>query len=687
MKKFFILKVKAKILIVFLSIGIIPGLLIGWFALDFAKKAIKTEVLKSNLIYAQQKARLVIKKVEDYKRVALPIIRGSLEVKTIFETQKLFKEMGYTNFSSMEVVSKANEKLAELSQLLSIDEIVITDLNGNITTSSKPEAVGMSLANKDFFSKAIKGEIIFSDFYYSDIFKKECITCSGPFFDNTGNLLGTVIIFTSAEVIRQQIQEGLELLGNTSDLYIFDNSGLLLVDRAKGQKGEALKKKVGTLGVEQLIKNGLLDNKNDYVYQGEYDNLSGDNVLGSLMVLSYGEKTIGMAVEVETKEAFGSLAKLAWNIGGLLLGVIIIILIISIPITKLFTETFKMFQKVASSLAAGNLTIEISENFLNMKDEVGDIARSFNKMIHNNRSLVQKINMSAETVVISTAQIARANEDFAHHTQEQAASIEEIAATIEEITSSVKQNADNSTEAVKLTRQTSNLAMDGDSVALDTINAMEAVSATSQKIANIINVVDEIAFQTNLLALNASVEAARAGDAGRGFAVVAGEVRNLAQRSATAAKEIKALIDDSLIKVSSSDKLVKKNAELLNKITENIQVVTDRVEEIAGSTQEQASGVEELNRAIYQVDRVIQQNASMVEEAASASKNMSREAMELKGFVMKFKINKTPNEINKMEILPVSEFNNYPVRVDKDQKKESADDDLFFDDLDGFEEF
>ena len=547
----------------------------------------------------------------------------------------------------------------------------------------------MSIADREFFSKAINGENIFSDFYYSDIFKKEGITCAGPFLDNDGKILGTVIIFTSAEIIKEQMQKGLELLGDTSDSYIFDNSGLLLVDRANGEKGEALKRRVKTLGVEQLIKNGLLDNKHDYIYQGEYDNLSGDKVLGSLMVLPYGKKTIGMAVEVETKEAFSSLAKLAWNIGFLLLGVIIIILIISIPVTKLFSETFKMFQKVASSVAAGDLTIEIPENFIKMKDEVGDIARSFNKMIHNNRFLVQKINMSAETVVISTAQIARANEDFAHHTQEQAASIEEIAATIEEITSSVKQNANNSTEAVKLTRQTSSLAMDGDSVALDTINAMEAVSATSQKIANIINVVDEIAFQTNLLALNASVEAARAGDAGRGFAVVAGEVRNLAQRSATAAKEIKNLIDDSLIKVSSSDKLVKKSAELLNKITENIQVVTDRVEEIAGSTQEQASGVEELNRAIYQVDRVIQQNASMVEEAASASKSMSREAMELKGFVMKFKINKTSGEKTEMEALPVPGSENYPVKItDGDPKKEGhEEDDLFLDDLDGFEEF
>ena len=215
--------------------------------------------------------------------------------------------------------------------------------------------------------------------------------------------------------------------------------------------------------------------------------------------------------------------------------------------------------------------------------------------------------------------VRKGNISLSQRTEEQASSLEETASSMEEMTSTVKQTADNAGQANQLAIAARSQAEKGGAVVGKAVGAMSAINASSRKIADIIGVIDEIAFQTNLLALNAAVEAARAGEQGRGFAVVASEVRNLAGRSATAAKEIKALIQDSVGKVEEGSKLVDQSGQTLEEIVQAVKKVTDIVAEIAAASQEQSTGIEQVNKAVMQMDEVTQQNAALVEQAAAAA--------------------------------------------------------------------
>jgi len=263
--------------------------------------------------------------------------------------------------------------------------------------------------------------------------------------------------------------------------------------------------------------------------------------------------------------------------------------------------------------------------------------------------IVGSVSSTAESVGSAARQISQGNDDLSSRTQEQASALEETAATMEQMTATVKRNADNARQADQLGRQARHQADSSSEVVQRAVGAMQEINAASRKIGDIINVIDEIAFQTNLLALNAAVEAARAGEQGRGFAVVATEVRNLAQRSATAAKEIKALINDSINKVSVGSDLVNASGKTLSDIVVDVKRVTDIVAEIAAASSEQSDGINQINHAVTQMDMTTQQNAALVEEAASASKSMEQQAAELVDRIGFFRINgqlqKTVNRI------------------------------------------
>jgi methyl-accepting chemotaxis protein len=235
-------------------------------------------------------------------------------------------------------------------------------------------------------------------------------------------------------------------------------------------------------------------------------------------------------------------------------------------------------------------------------------------------------------------EISKGNTNLSQRTEEQASSLEETASSMEEMTSTVKQTADNAGQANQLAMAARQQAEKGGSVVGAAVTAMSGINAASKKIADIIGVIDEIAFQTNLLALNAAVEAARAGEQGRGFAVVATEVRNLAGRSATAAKEIKALIQDSVARVDEGSKLVDESGQTLEEIVGAVKKVTDIVAEIAAASREQSSGIEQVNKAVMQMDTTTQQNAALVEEAAAASQAIVEQAQALNSLVSRYNV-------------------------------------------------
>ena len=294
-----------------------------------------------------------------------------------------------------------------------------------------------------------------------------------------------------------------------------------------------------------------------------------------------------------------------------------------------------------TALAANDLTKPMTGNYLGEFDQM---KISLNSGLSQLTQTLVAVREAVESVSSGSEQITKGNEDLAQRTSEQASALEETSASMEEMTSTVKQNADNAKQANQLAMAARETADKGGAVTQKAVEAMGEINKSSKKIADIITVIDEIAFQTNLLALNAAVEAARAGEHGRGFAVVAAEVRNLAQRSATAAKEIKGLINESIQRVNDGSDLVNQSGHTLEEIVSSVKRVTDIIAEITAASQEQASGIDQVNKAIMAMDETTQQNAALVEETTSASQSLKVQATELRQRVLRFKIEATEAE-------------------------------------------
>jgi len=307
-------------------------------------------------------------------------------------------------------------------------------------------------------------------------------------------------------------------------------------------------------------------------------------------------------------------------------------------ITKSITVPINAAVQIAQTVASGDLTSHIE---VNATDETGQLLSALKEMNLSLVKIVGQVRTGTETISSASKQIATGNMDLSSRTEEQASSLEETASSMEELTSTVKQNADNARQANLLAVSASDSAIKGSSVVARVVDTMGSINDSSRKIVDIIGVIDGIAFQTNILALNAAVEAARAGEQGRGFAVVASEVRNLAQRSAAAAKEIKTLIGDSVNQVDAGAKLVEQAGTTMQEIVESIQRVTDIMVGISTASIEQSSGIEQINQAITNMDDVTQQNAALVEEAASAAQSLQDQAVNLNEVVSVFKLDHT----------------------------------------------
>ncbi len=307
-------------------------------------------------------------------------------------------------------------------------------------------------------------------------------------------------------------------------------------------------------------------------------------------------------------------------------------------ITRAITRPLSAAVALSDRIAAGDLTADIQ---VTTQDEIGQLLQAMQTMATQLRTIVGDVTQSTTQVNLAAAEIAQGSSDLAQRTEQQASALEQTASSMEELTSTVKNSADNAGQANQLAGAARNQAEQGESVVAQTVTAMEAINQSSRRIADIIGVIDEIAFQTNLLALNAAVEAARAGEQGRGFAVVAGEVRKLAQRSADAAKQIKGLITDSLSKVEDGGRLVEQSGQTLREIVASVKKVSDIVAEIAAAAREQASGIEQVNKAILQMDQATQQNAALVEQTAAASHAMGDQAHQLQQLMGFFTLEQT----------------------------------------------
>jgi methyl-accepting chemotaxis protein len=289
--------------------------------------------------------------------------------------------------------------------------------------------------------------------------------------------------------------------------------------------------------------------------------------------------------------------------------------------------------RVLAALSRGDLTERIVNEY---QGTFGQLKDDSNKTVEQLTLMIRTIKESVDTISVASKEIASGNTDLSQRTEEQASSLEETASSMEELTSTVKQNADNANQANKLAIGASEVATRGGKVVGEVVMTMKSITDSSRKIADIISVIDGIAFQTNILALNAAVEAARAGEQGRGFAVVATEVRNLAQRSATAAKEIKSLIEDSVSKVETGSQQVDQAGRTMEEIVTSVRRVTDIMGEITAASREQSAGIEQVSTAVSQMDEVTQQNAALVEQAAAAAESLQEQAQALLQAVARF---------------------------------------------------
>ncbi|WUR13105.1 methyl-accepting chemotaxis protein [[Empedobacter] haloabium] len=304
-------------------------------------------------------------------------------------------------------------------------------------------------------------------------------------------------------------------------------------------------------------------------------------------------------------------------------------------ITRSVTQPILEAVHVAETVAGGDLTAVIDTH---RKDETGRLLAALQEMTHGLTRTVRAVRDSTDTINTASAEIASGNMDLSNRTEQQAASLEETASSMEELTSTVRQNADNARQANVLVTSAAEHANQGGTVVGQVVQTMGSIKESSGKIVDIIGVIDGIAFQTNILALNAAVEAARAGEQGRGFAVVASEVRNLAQRSASAAKEIKELINDSVEKVDAGGRLVDEAGTTMGRIVASVQQVAAIMNEITSASQEQSAGIEQINTTIVAMDNATQQNAALVEEAAAAASSLREQAERLSAAIAVFRL-------------------------------------------------
>jgi methyl-accepting chemotaxis protein len=309
-------------------------------------------------------------------------------------------------------------------------------------------------------------------------------------------------------------------------------------------------------------------------------------------------------------------------IGGLVLAILFGVMLARM-LARIVAAPLEQAVQVAQAVAAGDLSTTVAAG---SKDETGVLLDALRKMNTDLQRMVGGVRGGAHAITSASSEIAAGNMDLSSRTEEQASSLEETAASMEQLTGTVRQTADNARQAIQLAGSATASALKGGTVVAEVVATMRQIDEAAKQIASITGVVDGIAFQTNILALNAAVEAARAGEQGRGFAVVAAEVRNLAQRSAAAAKEIKVLIEDSVQKVGAGSRLAAEAGASMEEIVRSVRRVTDIIGEIGVASQEQSSGIEQINHAISQMDLVTQQNAALVEEAASASAAMQEQA-------------------------------------------------------------
>lgn len=512
-----------------------------------------------------------------------------------------------------------------------------------VSTSLKDQsgkrAVGTVLdRNHPAYKRLLEGDAFGG---VATLFNRKYFTHYSPIMGEGDKVIGALFVGVDYTEQIKSITNRIHALqiGETGSFYALNsnegpNYGVAVAGVGKeGKNFLGLKGADGREVVKELLakKNGVLQ----YEAQTE-DGSSRDRIAAFASFDEWKWVVVGSAYTDEVTKEARTLRMFA-GLGGLI-SVIFICVALYLVIVRMVTQPLGQATHIAEKIASGDLSTreETTRN-----DEIGKLQKAVNSISLGLANVVWNVRNGTGTLASASKEIASGNQDLSSRTEEQASSLEETASSMEQLTSTVRQNAENARQANQLAASASDIAVKGGDVVAEVVETMHAIHDSSRRIADIINVIDGIAFQTNILALNAAVEAARAGEQGRGFAVVATEVRSLAQRSATAAREIKALIDDSVGKVAAGNKLVENAGATMQEIVTSVKRVTDIMTEIAEASKEQSDGIEQVNQAITQMDQVTQQNAALVEESAAAAESMQGQTAELVKQVQLFKLRTT----------------------------------------------
>ena len=463
-------------------------------------------------------------------------------------------------------------------------------------------------------------------------------------FDGGGNKQGIAGLALSVDALAERINS--YKVGPSGYVYLVRSDGTLLAHRQKalvdGKHGLTDLTGFTKEAAAALLKGGKYSTT---TYRGP------DGV--QIVAASYvPELDLYVIAEVPESEAVGALirrsvlAAVAAGIAGVAIG-LLVVYAVSRAIAAPVARAAAMLGEIADG--NGDLTRRMR---VETNDEIGALASAFNRFAASLNQTIGKIRISSDTIAHASREIAAGNMDLSGRTEAQAGSLEETASTMEELTATVRQNADNARQANEQVTQASDHATQGGKVVGEVVQTMAAIKDSSNKIVDIISVIDSIAFQTNILALNAAVEAARAGEQGRGFAVVASEVRTLAQRSASAAKEIKSLINDSVDKVDAGGKLVDSAGDTMQQIVTSVRRVAGIMGEISEASREQSEGIGQINDAVVQMDGATQQNAALVEQAAAAAQSLQDQAAHLAEAVAAFKL-----DMSQLDAPPAMQLN------------------------------
>jgi methyl-accepting chemotaxis protein len=541
--------------------------------------------------------------------------------------------------------------------------MLLVDMEGKVAAVNSIDAKGKPLDTKELYSHSFKDAAWFQKTINKEFLKSDAldgtvveqpryepivaqsykgedgftITFATPVYDYDGKMIGVWANFADfglVEGIIHSIHEQKKAAGLEQAAFaVGTDKGIALVDYAPSE-GRSVRDSsvIGKKTLESLaIPAAVASLKKDEGTDIQVDTLSGDEdaVGWTKSVGALGFTGLGWTVIMHepAAEAFASIVNAKNLLYTVIAGALGVIILVGAFIGTLASRPLRKISAEITRLASGDFSQTLEG--LNSKDEIGEMAHELNGFILKMREMIGTIIESAAAVNSAATEIATGSTDLSQRTEEQASSLEETAASMEEITGTVKQNSANAGMANDLSAKASTVANDGGRVVEEAVSAMGNIERSSQKISDIIGVIDEIAFQTNLLALNAAVEAARAGDAGKGFAVVASEVRSLAGRSASASKEIKALINESAGQVKTGAELVNQAGRTLRDIVSSVQQVAGIVSEIASASHEQSTGIDEINSAITQMDEVTQQNAALVEENTAAATSMVEQAREL----------------------------------------------------------